>query len=100
MTAVINSLRERMENQYGEEESWSTDEKLLTIKFEIASEIILNDINGLGRATKMNMVMNNDGAETSYNSIRFTTARWDEETRKKLAKALESRQVKFAITKV
>lgn len=93
MTAVIDSLRERMENQYGEEEGWNADiRKAFNDKIsEIASENYFGiDINpDLVKATKMNMVMNNDGSGNilQLNSL-LPPQEWEEETKKKLAKAL------------
>lgn len=93
MTAVIKTLRERMENKYGEEEGWSADvRKVYNDKIsEVASENFFGfDINpDLVKATKMNMVMNNDG---SGNILQLNTLlppqEWEEETKKKMAKAL------------
>lgn len=93
MTSVINSLRKRMEDQYGIEEGWNADiRKAFNDKIsEIASEYYFGfDINpDLVKATKMNMVMNNDGSGNilQLNSL-LPPAEWDEETKKKLAKAL------------
>jgi type I restriction enzyme M protein len=93
MTSVIDSLRERMESQYGEEEGWNADvRKAFNDKIsEIASENYFGfDINpDLVKATKMNMVMNNDGSGNilQLNSL-LPPAEWEEETKKKLAKAL------------
>jgi type I restriction enzyme M protein len=93
MTSVIDSLRERMEGQYGEEEGWNADvRKAFNDKIsEIASENYFGfDINpDLVKATKMNMVMNNDGSGNilQLNSL-LPPAEWEEETKKKLAKAL------------
>ena len=93
MTSVIDSLRERMESQYGEEEGWGADiRKAFNDKIsEIASENYFGfDINpDLVKATKMNMVMNNDGSGNilQLNSL-LPPAEWEEETKKKLAKAL------------
>ncbi|AZI21863.1 restriction endonuclease subunit M [Chryseobacterium taklimakanense] len=94
MTSVIDSLREKMEKQYGkEEEEWNADiRKVFHDKIsEIASENYFGfDINpDLVKATKMNMVMNNDGSGNilQLNSL-LPPAEWDEETKKKLAKAL------------
>ncbi|ALO14072.1 putative type I restriction enzymeP M protein [Salinivirga cyanobacteriivorans] len=93
MTAVIDSLRERMESQYGEEEGWNADvRKAFNDKIsEIASENYFGfDINpDLVKATKMNMVMNNDGSGNilQLNSL-LPPQEWEEETKKKLAKAL------------
>lgn len=93
MTSVIDSLREKMESQYGEEEGWNADvRKAFNDKIsEIASENYFGfDINpDLVKATKMNMVMNNDGSGNilQLNSL-LPPAEWEEETKKKLAKAL------------
>ncbi|WP_018676422.1 N-6 DNA methylase [Riemerella columbina] len=93
MTSVIDSLRERMEVQYGEEEGWNADvRKAFNDKIsEIASENYFGfDINpDLVKATKMNMVMNNDGSGNilQLNSL-LPPQEWEEETKKKLAKAL------------
>lgn len=93
MTAVIDSLRDRMESKYGEEEGWNADvRKAFNDKIsEIASENYFGfDINpDLVKATKMNMVMNNDGSGNilQLNSL-LPPQEWEEETKKKLAKAL------------
>ncbi len=93
MTAVIDSLKEKMEKQYGEEEGWNADvRKEFNDKIsEIAAENYFGfDINpDLVKATKMNMVMNNDGSGNilQLNSL-LPPAEWEEETKKKLAKAL------------
>lgn len=93
MTSVIDSLRERMEKQYGIEEGWNADvRKAFNDKIsEIAAKNYFGfDINpDLVKATKMNMVMNNDG---SGNILKFNTLlppqEWEEDPKKKLAKAL------------
>ncbi len=93
MTAVIDSLRSRMEAEYGEEEGWNADiRKAFNDKIsEIAAENYYGfDINpDLVKATKMNMVMNNDGSGNIFqlNSL-LPPPEWDEGTKKKLAKAL------------
>ncbi|WP_418499700.1 N-6 DNA methylase [Flagellimonas sp.] len=93
MTSVIDSLRKKMEQQYGVEEGWNTDiRKAFNDKIsEIASENYFGfDINpDLVKATKMNMVMNNDGSGNilQLNSL-LPPAEWEEETKKKLAKSL------------
>lgn len=93
MTEVIDSLRKRMEVQYCEEEGWNADiRKAFNDKIsEIASENYFGiDINpDLVKATKMNMVMNNDGSGNilQLNSL-LPLQEWEEETKKKLAKAL------------
>ena len=93
MTLVIDSLRERMEKQYGVEEGWDADtRKAFNDKItDIASENYYGiDINpDLVKATKMNMVMNNDGSGNilKLNSL-LPPQEWEEDTKKKLAKAL------------
>ncbi len=93
MTAVIDSLRKRMESQYGEEEGWNSDvRKAFNDKIsEIAAENYFGiDINpDLVKATKMNMVMNNDGSGNilQLNSL-LPPQEWEEDTKKKFAKAL------------
>jgi len=93
MTAVIDSLRVKMESQYGEEEGWNADvRKAFNDKIsEIASENYFGiDINpDLVKATKMNMVMNNDGSGNilQLNSL-LPPQEWEEDTKKKFAKAL------------
>lgn len=93
MTSVIDSLREKMEKQYGEEEGWNADvRKAFNDKIsEIAAENYFGfDINpDLVKATKMNMVMNNDGSGNilQLNSL-LPPQEWEEETKKKLARAL------------
>ena len=93
MTAVIDSLRKRMESLYGEEEGWNSDvRKAFNDKIsEIASENYFGiDINpDLVKATKMNMVMNNDGSGNilQLNSL-LPPQEWEEDTKKKFAKAL------------
>lgn len=93
MTAVIDSLKTRMERQYDVEEGWRADvRKIFNDKIsEIASENYFGfDINpDLVKATKMNMVMNNDGSGNilQLNSL-LPPQEWEEETKKKLAKAM------------
>lgn len=94
MTAVINSLKKKMEKQYGEEENWGVDvRKNFNDKIaEIASENYFGfDINpDLVKATKMNMVMNNDGSGNilQLNSL-LPPQEWNEGVRKKIAEALK-----------
>ncbi|HDY7824939.1 N-6 DNA methylase [Vibrio parahaemolyticus] len=94
MNSVINSLTDRLENQYGEKEGWSADVRSIFNQkiSEIAAENYYGfDINpDLVKATKMNMVMNNDGSGNilQLNSL-LPPQEWPEETRKKLAKALD-----------
>ncbi|WP_052600185.1 N-6 DNA methylase [Aureispira sp. CCB-QB1] len=93
MNSVINRLTQKLEAQYGEKEGWNSDvRKIFNEKIsEIAAENYFGfDINpDLVKATKMNMVMNNDG---SGNIIKLNTLlpvqEWSEDTRKHLAKAL------------
>jgi len=93
MTSVIDSLRIRMEKQYGEEGIWNTDiRKAFNDKIsEVASEKYFGfDINpDLVKATKMNMVMNNDGSGNIFQlNTLLPPQEWEEETKKTLAKAL------------
>jgi len=90
MNAVIKSLTSQLELQYGEKAGWSVDvQKVFNDRIsEIASENFFGfDINpDLVKATKMNMVMNNDG---SGNIIQLNTLlppqEWDESTKKQIA---------------
>ncbi|KAA6318611.1 putative type I restriction enzymeP M protein, partial [termite gut metagenome] len=93
MNLVINKVTEQLEKQNGEKAGWNTD--TLKIFNEQISEIAAKnyfgfDINpDLVKATKMNMVMNNDG---SGNILQLNTLlppqEWQEETRTQLEKAL------------
>jgi type I restriction enzyme M protein len=93
MNLVIKEVTGKLETQYGEKAGWSTD--TFKIFNETISEIAAKnyfgfDINpDLVKATKMNMVMNNDG---SGNILQLNTLlpphEWQEETRTQLEKAL------------
>jgi type I restriction enzyme M protein len=93
MNLVINKVTEQLEKQNGEKAGWNAD--VLKIFNEQISEIAARnyfgfDINpDLVKATKMNMVMNNDG---SGNILQLNTLlppqEWQEETRILLEKAL------------
>ncbi|MEZ5470617.1 MAG: hypothetical protein R3E90_02460 [Marinicella sp.] len=80
-----------MQSQYGEEAGWNADiRKVFNDKIsEIASENYFGfDINpDLVKATKMNMVMNNDGSGNIFqlNSL-LPPAEWSEETKRNLQK--------------
>lgn len=93
MTSVIEGLKKRMEEQYGEKAGWNTDiTKAFNDKIsEIAAENYFGfDINpDLVKATKMNMVMNNDGSGNilQLNSL-LPPQEWEEETKNQLAQAL------------
>lgn len=93
MNVVINKITKKLEAQYGEKEGWSADVRSLFNQkiSEIASENYFGfDINpDLVKATKMNMVMNNDGSGNilQLNSL-LPPQEWPEETKRKLAKAL------------
>lgn len=93
MNSVIKRLTKKIEEQYGEKEGWNPDiRKLFNDKIsEIAAENYYGfDINpDLVKATKMNMVMNNDGSGNilQLNSL-LPPQEWSEETKKNLAKAL------------
>ena len=93
MNKVIERLKERFEKLYGEKASWSNEiQKAYNEKIsETAKENFFGfDINpDLVKATKMNMVMNNDG---SGNIMQMNTLlppqEWDDETKTHLAEAL------------
>lgn len=93
MNVVINRIKKRLEEQYGEKATWNAD--ILSVYnqkiAEIASENYFGfDINpDLVKSTKMNMVMNNDGSGNilQLNSL-LPPQEWEEETKKVLAKAL------------
>lgn len=93
MNVVIKRLTAQLEKQYGDKPSWGTDiQKVFNDKIsEIAKENFYGfDINpDLVKATKMNMVMNNDG---SGNIIQLNTLlppqEWPELTKNHLADAL------------
>jgi type I restriction enzyme M protein len=93
MNSVINRLTKKLEEQYGKKEGWKADiRSIFNQKIsEIAAENYFGfDINpDLVKATKMNMVMNNDGSGNilQLNSL-LPPQEWEEETKKKLAKAL------------
>ncbi len=93
MNAVINKLTKKLEKQYGEKEGWNADVRSIFNQkiSEIAAENYFGfDINpDLVKATKMNMVMNNDGSGNilQLNSL-LPPQEWEEDTKKKLAKAL------------
>ena len=93
MNVVIKRLIAQLEKQYGDKAGWSSDvQKAFNEKIsEVASENFFGfDINpDLVKATKMNMVMNNDG---SGNILHLNTLlppqEWREETKEHLAKVL------------
>jgi type I restriction enzyme M protein len=93
MNLVIKQIIEQLEKQYGEKAGWNADVlKNFNDKIsEIAEKNYFGfDINpDLVKATKMNMVMNNDG---SGNILQLNTLlppqEWREETRTQLEKAL------------
>lgn len=93
MNVVIRRLYNKLVEQYGPKAGWGSDVlKLYNDKIsEIASENFFGfDINpDLVKATKMNMVMNNDG---SGNILQLNTLlppqEWSESTKKQLAKAI------------
>jgi len=94
MTCVVNRLTKKMEKQYGPKDGWNNDiTKAYNDRIsEIASENFFGfDINpDLVKATKMNMVMNNDG---SGNIMQMNTLlpphEWSEETKRHLAETLK-----------
>ena len=94
MNHVITQLKADVENDYGKPESeWKMDEKLAVrerIKQIASSNFYGFDINpDLVKATKMNMVMNNDGSGNIYrNDSLLPPHEWSMELKKQLAKAL------------
>ena len=93
MNAVIAKLTHKMEEGYGKKEDWSAEiRKAFDDKIaQIAAENFFGfDINpDLVKATKMNMVMNNDG---SGNIIQLNTLLppilWPDDRRKTIQKAM------------
>jgi len=93
MNTVIQRLTKQLEAQYGEKETWNADiQKIFndTISENAKENFYGFDINpDLVKATKMNMVMNNDG---SGNILKLNTLlppqEWEEITKKQLAKSL------------
>lgn len=93
MNKVIERLKERFEELYGEKASWNNE--ILKAYNEKISETAKENFFGfdinpdLVKATKMNMVMNNDG---SGNIMQMNTLlppqEWDENTKAHLADAL------------
>ena len=93
MNKVIERLKERFEELYGEKASWNNE--ILKAYNEKISETAKENFFGfdinpdLVKATKMNMVMNNDG---SGNIMQMNTLlppqEWDENTKTHLADAL------------
>lgn len=94
MNKVIERLNERFAELYGEKANWNNDILKIyneTISNTAAENFFGFDINpDLVKATKMNMVMNNDG---SGNILQLNTLlppqEWHEETKKHLAEALK-----------
>jgi len=93
MNSVIFKLTAELESRFGKKEDWDVNTQQLfnTEISKIASENFFGfDINpSLVKATKMNMVMNNDG---SGNIIQLNTllppAMWVESKNKQIAEAL------------
>jgi type I restriction enzyme M protein len=94
MNYVIKQLKEDVEKDYGKTESeWGIEEKLTVrerIKQIAATNFFGFDINpDLVKATKMNMVMNNDGSGNIYrNDSLLPPHEWSADLKKELAKAL------------
>lgn len=94
MNHVIDQLKGKVENEFGKPESeWSDSEKdnvRNKIRRIAASKFYGFDINpDLVRATKMNMVMNNDGSGNIYrNDSLLPPHEWDMGLKEQLAKAL------------
>ena len=94
MNHVIEQLKEEVEVDLGEPESkWSDDQKRIfrdRIRQIAASNFYGFDINpDLVKATKMNMVMNNDGSGNIYrNDSLLPPHEWSIDLKKQLAEAL------------
>ena len=93
MNAVIAKLTQKMEDEYGKKDDWSAEiRKAFDDKIaQIAAENFFGfDINpDLVKATKMNMVMNNDGSGNivQLNSL-LPPILWPEDRRKTIQKAM------------
>ncbi len=93
MNTVINRLTKQLEEKFGDKETWKPDiQKLFndTISDTAKQNFFGFDINpDLVKATKMNMVMNNDGSGNiiKLNSL-LPPQEWDESTKKQLAVSL------------
>lgn len=101
MTYVIENLEKTMETQIGKKKSqWGADEQLIIrdkISEIAASSFFGFDINpDLVKATKMNMVMNNDGSGNILpcNSL-DPPHLWSDDFRSKLSKALNINKKKI-----
>ncbi len=102
MNHVIRQLKDDVEKDYGKPETkWGIEEKLAVrerIKQIASSNFFGFDINpDLVKATKMNMVMNNDGSGNIYrNDSLLPPHEWATDLKKALAKALdiEARDIK------
>ena len=94
MNAVISKLTERMSKQYGSKEDWSPEIRDIfnTEIKKIAGENFFGfDINPeLVRATKMNMVMNNDGSGNiiQLNSL-IPPILWADDKKEAIKKAMD-----------
>ena len=101
MNHVIAQLKADVENDYGKPKSkWGMDEKFAVrerIKQIAASNFFGFDINpDLVKATKMNMVMNNDGSGNIYrNDSLLPPHEWSLELKEQLAKALNTKADNF-----
>ena len=95
MNHVINQLKNEAEEDFGKLESEWTDSERNNVRDRIkqiaASNFYGFDINPeLVRATKMNMVMNNDGSGNIYrNDSLLPPHMWDKNLKNELAKALQ-----------
>ncbi len=94
MNHVIEQLKTKVENDSGRPESEWTDHEKNTVRDKIKQIAAANfygfDINpDLVKATKMNMVMNNDGSGNIYrNDSLLPPHEWDLELKQQLAEAL------------
>ena len=93
MNHVIEQLKIEIEGEYGKPEDWSDHEKALfrdRIRQIAASNFYGFDINpDLVKATKMNMVMNNDGSgNICRNDSLLPPHEWSSDLKNQLAEAL------------
>ena len=95
MNHVIDHLKYNSERDYGKPESEWTDHQKLAVKNKIreiaASSFYGFDINpDLVKATKMNMVMNNDGSGNIYRNDSLSPPHeWPLELKRQMAKSLK-----------
>ena len=95
MNHIIEQLKREVTDDFGlSEVEWSDDQKMIVrdrIKQIVASDFYGFDISpNLVKATKMNMVMNNDGSGNIYrNNSLLPPHEWSQELKQELADALK-----------